>query len=35
MKEKLVEAIAGVREDEALALAQGLLDSGEDPRAAL
>jgi methanogenic corrinoid protein MtbC1 len=35
MKERLVEAIADVREDEALELAKKLLDSGSDPAVAL
>ncbi len=35
MKEKLVDAIANVREDEALKLTQEMLDAGEDPRAVL
>jgi methanogenic corrinoid protein MtbC1 len=35
MKEKLVDAIANMREDEALQLTQQLLDAGEDPRLAL
>jgi 5-methyltetrahydrofolate--homocysteine methyltransferase len=35
MKEKLIDAIANMREEEALQLAQELLDSGEDPQLAL
>jgi len=35
MKERLVEAIADVREDEALKLTQAILDSGADPQMAL
>ena len=35
MKEKLVDAIANMREEEALQLAQELLDAGEDPQLAL
>jgi 5-methyltetrahydrofolate--homocysteine methyltransferase len=35
MEEKLVDAIANVREDEALKLTQEMLDAGEDPRAVL
>ncbi len=35
MREKLVEAIAEMREDEALALARAMLDAGEDPQAIL
>ncbi len=35
MKEKLIEAIAGVREDEAMELTGKILDSGGSPRIAL
>ena len=35
MKEKLIDAIANMREEEALQLAQELLDAGEDPQLAL
>ncbi len=35
MKEKLVDAIANMREEEALKLAQELLDAGADPQLAL
>lgn len=35
MKEKLIDAIANMREDEALQLAQELLDAGKDPMLAL
>ena len=35
MKEQLVEAIADMHEDEALALAEQMLDSGEDPQVVL
>lgn len=35
MKEKLVDAIANMREEEALQLAQEILDAGEDPQLAL
>jgi 5-methyltetrahydrofolate--homocysteine methyltransferase len=35
MKEQLVEAIGNVNEEEALRLAQEMLDAGEDPREAL
>ena len=35
MKEKLVDAIANMREEEALQLAQELLDAGENPQLAL
>ncbi len=35
MREKLVEAIAEMREEEALALARAMLDAGEDPQAIL
>jgi len=35
MKEKLVTAIADMNEDEALRLAEAMLDAGEDPRAVL
>ncbi len=35
MKEQLVNAIADMKEDEALKLAQGMLDAGEDPQTVL
>lgn len=35
MREKLVEAIAEMQEDQALALARAMLDAGEDPQAIL
>jgi 5-methyltetrahydrofolate--homocysteine methyltransferase len=35
MKEQLVNAIADMKEDEALKLAQDMLDAGEDPQAVL
>jgi len=35
MKEKLIEAIADMNEQEALKLAQSMLDNGEDPQAIL
>jgi 5-methyltetrahydrofolate--homocysteine methyltransferase len=35
MKEKLINAIADMREEEALQLAQEMLDAGEDPQLAL
>ncbi|MGC8780890.1 MAG: cobalamin B12-binding domain-containing protein [Anaerolineae bacterium] len=35
MKEKLVEAIAEMREEEAMALARTMLDAGEDPQVIL
>ena len=35
MKEKLVDAIANMREEEAIQLTQELLDAGEDPQLAL
>jgi methanogenic corrinoid protein MtbC1 len=35
MKEQLVSAIADMREEEALQLAQQMLDAGEDPQSVL
>ena len=35
MKEKLIDAIANMREEEAIQLTQELLDAGEDPQIAL
>lgn len=35
MKDKLVEAIASMQEEEAMALAQQILDAGEDPQVVL
>ena len=35
MKDKLVNAIADMKEEEALKLAQAMLDAGEDPKLVL